>query len=105
MLLKKSQNHLEQSYNSTIHYQLKGRLAVWVVPTTEKYKARRKIYQQKRRDQAKVVECERIEKSVRESFEALSQAASAPVKAVQIIWELDHIGYVRICKDMWISHG
>ena len=21
------------------------------------------------------------------------------------IWELDHIGYVRIFKDMWICHG
>ena len=34
----------------------KGKLAVWVVPATEKDKARRKIYQQKRRDEAKIAE-------------------------------------------------
>ncbi len=46
----------------------KGKLAVWVVPATEKDKLGRKIYQQKRRDEAKVVERERIEKSVLENF-------------------------------------
>ena len=34
----------------------KGKLAVWVVPATEKDKARRKIYQQKRSDEAKIAE-------------------------------------------------
>ncbi len=51
----------------------KGKLAVWVVPATEKDKLRRKIYQQKRRDEAKVVEHERIEKSVREIFDDCSR--------------------------------
>jgi hypothetical protein len=41
---------------------LKGKLSVWVVPANEKDKARCKLYQQKRRDQAKVMERERVEK-------------------------------------------
>jgi hypothetical protein len=51
----------------------KGKLAVWVVPATEKDKLRRKIYQEKRRDEAKVVGRERIEKSVRENFDDCSR--------------------------------
>jgi hypothetical protein len=62
----------------------KGKLAVFVVPATEQDKLRRRIYQQNRRNAAKASMIERIEVSVRERFEKLSEDASTPVDAAQI---------------------
>ncbi len=63
---------------------LKGKLAVFVISATEKDKLRRRIYQRNRSNAAKASLIEKIEVSVRERFEKLSEDASIPVDAAKI---------------------
>jgi hypothetical protein len=45
---------IAKDFDSSHVLHPKGKLSVWVVPPTERDKAQRKIYKQKRRDEAKV---------------------------------------------------